>query len=251
MVPILMYHALDGRPSPITLSPDLFAWQMHWLHRQGFQTVTMRSLVAHWQSGRPVAPKSICLTFDDGFAGVYTHAFPLLQQLGFTATIFLVAGYCGRDNGWPGQPAIIPRLPLLDWRQIREMAAYGVEFGGHTITHPRLDLLPAAAMYQEVVDGKAMLEQELGQSVETFAYPYGRFSPPTQSLVQQTYRAACTTWPGRATPAHAASALPRADVFYLQPTFLFRYIQNPLLFAYLMLRRVVSTAVSTLRQRPW
>jgi peptidoglycan/xylan/chitin deacetylase (PgdA/CDA1 family) len=63
----------------------------------------------------------------------------------------------------------------LTWAEIREMEASGwVSFGGHTMNHPILGYLsdPTEAQY-EVYECRAVLEQQLGHPVRTFAYPYG------------------------------------------------------------------------------
>lgn len=250
-IPVLMYHAVAAVASPITIHPDTLSAQLSWLHQAGFHTITFGTLVEHIRNQRPFPPRTVCLTFDDGFAHLYDHLLPLLQTYGFVATVFLVSDYCGKSNAWPGQPPGIPIFPLLDWPHIREMARYGVEFGAHTVSHPRLDQLPPADARTEILQSRATIEEQIGQAVTTFAYPYGRFNPTTQHLVAESFAGACTTAPGRAGPHSIPSAIPRADVFYLQSPPLFRRLDGSLLFSYLKLRRFVSRTASTLLRRPW
>src|ERR671925_319704 len=103
-IPILMYHSVDARTSVITFPPDRFRWQVEWLYSHGYKIISLGELSRYMTSGQ-IPERSIVLTFDDGYQTLYTEVFPILQQYGFSATIFLVAGFCGKDKHWPGQPA--------------------------------------------------------------------------------------------------------------------------------------------------
>jgi peptidoglycan/xylan/chitin deacetylase (PgdA/CDA1 family) len=62
---------------------------------------------------------------------------------------------------------------FLTSEQIREMAANGVVFGGHTVTHPILSRENVGRIRSEVRECKDVLESLLGGAVEVFAYPNG------------------------------------------------------------------------------
>lgn len=63
----------------------------------------------------------------------------------------------------------------LDWQQMRELAKSGVEFGGHTRTHPILARMESAAAQRAEVDWcQRRLTEELGQRSLHFCYPNGR-----------------------------------------------------------------------------
>jgi peptidoglycan/xylan/chitin deacetylase (PgdA/CDA1 family) len=49
---------------------------------------------------------------------------------------------------------------------------YGVEFGSHTVTHPKLRFLCDADLERELRCSKDKIENELGCPVQSFAYPY-------------------------------------------------------------------------------
>ncbi len=61
----------------------------------------------------------------------------------------------------------------ISWAQVREMAAAGVEFGSHTVTHPNLTQLADPDLEWELIESKRVLEQRLGRLVSTLAYPIG------------------------------------------------------------------------------
>ncbi len=89
--------------------------------------------------------------------------------------------------------------PLLTWAQVREMEESGwVSFGAHTIHHPDLERLTNPLEVQrEVGECRTMLEQQLGHSVDIFAYPYGHIGDyGPQAVKQAGYKWAVTTAPG-------------------------------------------------------
>jgi peptidoglycan/xylan/chitin deacetylase (PgdA/CDA1 family) len=194
-IPVLMYHQVlrtkeqAGRFDTWVLQAALRR-QLDYLARSGYETVTFRDL------DRPARAekKRIILTFDDGYEDNYTTLFPLLKQFGFTATIFMVTQL--RSNEWAaaqGEPA----APLMTREQAREMAAYGVEFGGHTRTHVDVARVPPEVARSEIAGCKADLEEWLGVPVTSFAYPYGSTSEAAKQLVKEAgFRYAIATKSG-------------------------------------------------------
>ena len=110
--------------------------------------------------------KLVALTFDDGFRDFHTAAFPVLQRHGFTATMYLPTAFIGDERkSFKGHEC-------LTWAEVRQLEAAGIEFGSHTVNHPRLVELDWPAIESELRDSKATLEQRLGHPVGGFAYPY-------------------------------------------------------------------------------
>jgi peptidoglycan/xylan/chitin deacetylase (PgdA/CDA1 family) len=197
-------------------------------------------------TGQDFPKQSVVLTFDDGYQSLYTEVFPILQKYGFSATVFLVAGFCSKDNRWPGQPSIVPRMRLLTWEQIDEMARFGVEFGSHTFHHPRLDHLPASALYDEIVLPKIVLENHLGRPVTVFAYPYGRYTDWVKDMVSSSYEAACSTQLGLVKPSSDRYELERVEIKYLSHQWVFQQLFHAAFPYYLSARwagRVVGSAI--------
>lgn len=186
-VPILTYHSLDELGSTMSLPPAIFRQQMHYLWQQGFRGVSLGDLIDSWNSGRPIPPKSVVLTFDDGFQSVYDVAFPILQELGFTATIYPVTAYVGSTCGWDigshNRHLGADRLRLMSWQQIQEMAGRGFEFGSHGTRHLRLGASPDDVVRRDVAESQQELEDRLSARCRTFCYPYGNFSDATRRIV--------------------------------------------------------------------
>ena len=160
-IPILMYHSIDESGSVISVSPSKFKDHMRALRRQGFQTISLSKVVECIHAGRKFPEKSVAITFDDGFKNNYSVAFPILKELDFMATIFLVSGQCGKINQWDRQTKNIPRLDLLSWDEIIEMADNGIEFGAHTVNHADLSNLSFNKAAEEITRSKSKIQERL------------------------------------------------------------------------------------------
>jgi peptidoglycan/xylan/chitin deacetylase (PgdA/CDA1 family) len=235
-VPILTYHSLDDTGSVISTGPAAFRRQMQAFAGRGFRGVSLGELLDAWEGKGTLPPRPLVLTFDDAFRGVSEHAAPVLAELGFRATVFAVAGYVGRTNDWPTQPAGVPRLPLCSWPELRDLGRVA-EIGGHGFDHrPLLESIGAAERQREIVDSRRILEDGLGAAVTTFAYPYGVLGPRTRDAVRGHYRAACGVTLRKATPADDRHDLSRIDAYYLRPSLATRVFGTPAGDAYLALR---------------
>ncbi|HZG92351.1 MAG TPA: polysaccharide deacetylase family protein [Pseudonocardia sp.] len=80
-----------------------------------------------------------------------------------------LAGATGRERPDPGAA----RDRWMSWDDVRGLRRDGMEVGGHTVTHPILSTLDADAQRAEVVGSVQRLRAELGEPVDTFAYPVG------------------------------------------------------------------------------
>ncbi len=128
--------------------------------------------------------KRIAITFDDGWRDNYEHAFPIMKQVGFQATIFLIADRIGRAD-------------YLTEEQILEMSRYGIRFGSHTLSHPDLASLPEDQKWNEIFGSRKKLEDKLHLNVDFFCYPFGLHDPKSVELVHKAgYRGACSNTPG-------------------------------------------------------
>lgn len=171
-VPILMYHALAHRPAPsvraLSVSPEAFAEQMALLGDRGFTPLTTAVLAAVWRGHGRLPARPVLITFDDGYEGVHRHALPVLARHGFAATLFVSTGWLRGPYDEGGALDT-----MLDWDQVRQLAAAGVEIGGHSHTHPQLDQLGDRRLGEEAVRCREIVAAELGAAPVSFAYPYG------------------------------------------------------------------------------
>jgi peptidoglycan/xylan/chitin deacetylase (PgdA/CDA1 family) len=172
-VPMLMYHSISSEDESglrayfrTCTAPNVFADQMAYLHSHGFGTCGLGQGLDYLRSGKPTATKPVVITFDDGYTDFYRQAFPVLSRYGFSATVFLPTAYIGDD------PRQFKGRDCLTWAEVRELSKYGILFGSHTVTHPRLRELSGQAINEEIVNSKQTIEGKLGCAVNSFAYPF-------------------------------------------------------------------------------
>jgi len=210
---MLTYHAVTpGNGSPVwpwAVSMHQFREQLDFLAAEGYATPTVRELVAgpaqKWQG------RTAVITFDDGYIDNFA-ACEELQKRGMRASWFIVSGSIGQLPSWPddGRPA----GRLLNANELREMQESGMEIGSHTTSHTRLTQLDDAQLMQELAYSKATLEDLLGTTVDSFAYPFGDTDARCADAVEQTgYAAACTTRTGWALRDKTPYQLRRLTVF--------------------------------------
>ncbi len=233
---ILTYHSLDDSGSVISLPGEMFAKHMHLLKENGYRAISLKRLCQSWERQETLPSRTVVLTFDDGYANLKETALPVLQECGFEATVFMVAGHVGGYNNWPSQPPIVPHLPLLTWGDLRELSRHGFEIGGHTLTHPVLAAISKDALAREIERSKDIIEQKMGSPVETFAYPYGIVDHASYRCVSSSYRAACTTEMGEVSATDDRHRLRRIDTYYLRRAVLFRSLDSALGRSYLSVR---------------
>ena len=169
-----MYHSVsqhEGDYNPLCTSPERFEAQMLYLKRQNLRGVTMRELHLKRKSGDTRG--LIGLTFDDGYEDFLNAAVPMLEKVGFSATVFVIAGMLGKENTWEHEGGRRSRLSLLDTDSVREVSERGMEVGSHTISHPRLSGLDSETLVREVSDSRQILSEILNEPVDGFCYPYG------------------------------------------------------------------------------
>lgn len=211
-VPILMYHEVADRPataSRLAVPPVAFAAQLAQLQADGRTAITMSALAAALAGRGSLPERPVVLTFDDGFADFHECALPLLQQYGFTATVFVTTGWV-EDAGRSATPR---PARMLAWGQVLESAAAGVEIGAHSHTHPELDQLRSGQLERELRDSKALLEDRLGAPVPALAYPFGYSSARVRQAARAAgYQHACAVGNAVTGPGRDMFALPRLTV---------------------------------------
>ena len=145
--------------------------------------------IAPQGDGRP----AVALTFDDGYADNHEYVLPVLRKYGNPpATVFLTAGLIDRDPQVCERFRVLRGTPVeaLEWPQVRELLAAGVEIGAHTYSHPNLIRLDQAAANHELRRSKELIEDRIGIAVDLFAYPFGKpnrhFNARTMEAVRDT-----------------------------------------------------------------
>jgi peptidoglycan/xylan/chitin deacetylase (PgdA/CDA1 family) len=173
-IPILMYHSVsntgDDQKHPYyqtVTAPDVFARQMQLLHENGYRVLDLGEALVQMQASRDTSTRAAVITFDDGFRDFYRNAFPILDRFGFSATMFLPTAFVGGKSArdFKGREC-------LTWEEVRALRRAGVQFGSHTVTHPQLQSVEVDNIRHELRASKQAIEDELGETVKSFAYPY-------------------------------------------------------------------------------
>lgn len=119
----------------------------------------------------------------------------------------------GSAAGTGRAPQNASTAPWMTWDMVREMHRGGIEFGGHTVTHPVLSMCGSEQQRDEIQRSKARIEAELGRPITAFSYPIGQpwaFSDDTMSLVRQAgYHWGFSFYPGYASESSDAFDLRR------------------------------------------
>jgi peptidoglycan/xylan/chitin deacetylase (PgdA/CDA1 family) len=215
--PVLLFHRVtDDIPEDgITVSKPRFRAMIRNL-RQHYRPISLSALLDFVERGRIWPPRTVVVTFDDGYLDNYEHAAPILAEYGVPAAFFVAVGAMGTECVMPWDEHLRGRVPWMDWNQVRELHAQGFEIGSHTITHPDLGQVRGARAWEDISKSKARLEEALGARVSLFAYPFGgekNFCEENRELVRKAgYRCCCSAYGGFVTLASDPFNLRRIGV---------------------------------------
>ena len=213
---ILMYHMVNNHKQGqkfkgLRVPPSMFEKQLAYMDKHDWRFYTVSELM---ELDTP-PPKSVAITFDDGYADNFTHAFPILKKHNAKATLYLVVDRHNRD--WSTSKKAhhnngeLAAEPKLTDNQVNEMLASGlVELGAHTLTHANLAAMNKEQKSAEIGASKTALEQTFKTRVKSFAYPFGIYNQEDAELVKATgFTSAVTTIDG-------IEALDKANPFELK-----------------------------------
>jgi|SRR5687768_13533544 len=189
---ILCYHSVHPHRPFHSSRPEVFDQHLEWL-TENCRLVALTEITVGRQNddGRP----RVAITFDDGYEDNHSYALPVLMKWGARATFFVTTGFVERE------PAVLQRFQRLlgcasseivplDWTQVRELRAAGMEVGSHTHTHRNLARLSRTETEDELRISKNVIAERLALPVTLFAYPFGKprvhFTAMTSEVVRST-----------------------------------------------------------------
>ena len=214
---VLCYHALSpGWPAQLSTTRELFERQLRHLARRGWSGATFHDAVTG-----PARRRVVAVTFDDAFRSVATLGKPVLDELGWPATVFVPSDFPGAAAlSWPGidqwaEGPHVGELAPMDWDELAALADAGWEIGSHTCSHPRLTTIGDAELARELSESKRVCEQRLGRPCRTIAYPYGDVDARVVSAaVTAGYDAAAALPSGRAARDGPRHEYPRVGIYH-------------------------------------
>lgn len=218
-ISILMYHQV-GEFAPMRGHRSTychhrrFVAQMAYLHRFRYRVLSMDEVLAAVRGERPIPPRAVAITFDDGYENFYQYALPALRRYRFPATVYCLSGLLGQDAEWfAADGRETPRL--MSAARLRELRGEGVTIGSHGVSHVRLARVDRERMADEVRRSKAELEAVLDAEVRHFCYPYGSHDAEVVETARAAgYATAVTCVRAGAAPGDDPLALPRKAISY-------------------------------------
>ena len=179
-VPVLMYHHIQPEgtakqlgQTALTVDNGVFDQQMQYLAQNGYTTFFANDFINALISHTQLPAKSVVITIDDGYEDNYIYALPVLQKYGLKANIMLATGLMGNSN-------------MLSWDEVKSLKNSGlIYFTNHTWSHYPISKGPQAKIEYEIDTAKAEIEQNTGQMVNVFTYPYGSFNNNAIATLQK------------------------------------------------------------------
>lgn len=174
LIPVLCYHEIAPTATvPLTTPVKDFEQHMAYLKKEGYTPVCLEDARRFMWGAKQLPGKPILITFDDGYAGVYNYALPILKQYNYPASLFLVVGHVGQEKP----------LRHITWEQCAKLKESGLfEFGSHTwdlhcFIRERLN---EGGVYPDQVvkdlrKSRQVIKEKLGVDAIAFAWPYGRY----------------------------------------------------------------------------
>lgn len=207
-IPILMYHAIhdmapeESASANLIVAPELFEQQIKALADNGYYFLTPEEAYRSLTTNTLPQKKVVWLTFDDGNADFYTHAYPILKKYKAKATNNIITGFV--QNQYAGN---------LTVKQMLEMMKHGMSFQAHTVNHPDLSVNTREVQMTESAESRHFLNEQLKQETMTIAYPSGRYTQETLALTQEAgYKLGLTTNEGFASADDGLLSLNRIRI---------------------------------------
>jgi len=209
-----------------TVTTDRLIAFFDFLKGDGWTVLTLDDVQDAERNKKILPPKSILITFDDGYESLYSRVFPLALAYNYP----IVAALVGE---WMDAPAsamvpyggkLVPRTKFLSWDAVREMQRSGlVEFASHTyslhkdvLANPQGNRMPIAitqrfdestgtyesqSQYEQFLIqnfklDRAIFQRELKKSPRALVWPFGRYSEKSLDIAMRAgYQFALTLDP--------------------------------------------------------
>lgn len=174
LIPVLCYHDVIAEESDndMLMLAERFEEEIKYLHDNGYTSITMDQLYDYLENNKEVPKKSVVITFDDGYIGNYTYAYPILKKYNMHATIFAI-------------PSMLQNPTYLNEDQLRELSDNNIEIQSHTFNHEHLSTLTEEEQFKTLKESKESLEKILGKEVNYIAYPYGESNADSRKAAEK------------------------------------------------------------------
>jgi peptidoglycan/xylan/chitin deacetylase (PgdA/CDA1 family) len=214
---VVAYHDIVNKKTELVgdaITAEELVNHFEWLAKNGYTPVSLRAIIDAEKGLKPLPPKAVLLSFDDGYVSVYTKVFPLLQLYKYPAIVALVGSYLVSEvDSIAYGNAKKARTDFLNWEQIKRMKTSGlVEFASHTYdlhkevrsnkqgnTNPAavtfmydtsIGQIETEAAYIKRIDAdfkanNSLFIKELGELPKAIVWPYGRYNSIVRDIATQ------------------------------------------------------------------
>lgn len=184
------------------VTPETFAMQMKYLAAEA-DVVPLAFLVESLAENRPLPPRTVVLTFDDGWKDNFDYAFPILRAHNLPATIFLPTAFVGLQGAIEARTigvrednefiAYVKSLPgaganerlFVNWDEVKTMAGEHISFGSHSHRHEKATILAAPQLKDDITTSYRSLSANGVTPLPVFCYPGGYYNETTQAVLRE------------------------------------------------------------------
>ena len=219
-ITVLLYHQVGNIPNQNTnldcfCRISNFQRQMQYLYDNDIKVISLRQAIQLISENRKLTSSYAVLSFDDGCETFYNNVHPIIREFGYPAILYPVVGHIGKQASWNG--LINTQIKLVSQQQLLELRDYGYEIGSHSLDHPKLNQLENEEVFHQIWSSKSHLENILEQSVESFAYPHGKYNQETiDAVIECGYYNAVTCQSDFAEGTSSLFEIPRKYITYFE-----------------------------------
>jgi peptidoglycan/xylan/chitin deacetylase (PgdA/CDA1 family) len=203
---LLYHHVSESTPASTSVSPAVFESHLDYLEKSNFRVLPLADIVSALKDKRPLPPRAVAITFDDGYQSILTEAMPRIAKRGWPFTVFVSTDAI--DEGY---------ATFMSWPDLRRIEAGGGTIANHTASHEHLVRRrpgeSAAAWRRRVAtdieSAQSKLESELDNPLRLFAWPFGEFDADLEELAGKLGLVAFGQQSGPAGRASSPQSLPR------------------------------------------
>lgn len=209
-VVILQYHHVSSTtPAATSVTPAQFRQQMQLLADEGFTVVSLSQAVEAIKQKKDLPPKTVAITFDDGYRSIATTAHPILKEFGYPYTLFVAI-----------EPIQRKFTEMMSWEELVALSKEGADIANHSWGHEHLIRRQAdesqaqwlARIKANLLNTEKAILEATGQSLKMLAYPYGEYNQSLQDMLADNGFVAFGQQSGAAGPYSPLTALPRFPV---------------------------------------
>lgn len=185
-IPVLMYHNVLSdtenkrmRNSNIITEVE-FTKQMDYLRQNGFHTLTLQELERFLYNKCFLPEKSVVLTFDDGYLGNLTYAYPVLKGHHMKAAIAVMPHLLQAENRKvPKEVQTFSLQQFSGKEDVFSLVSHTDELHDKKNGIALIKVLPEETVYQDIRNSKEFLRTDY------LVYPYGEYNERTIRIVQR------------------------------------------------------------------